>query len=103
MVIDAWEFTREELKQNDSWVREKREYLYLVSQYGEEVLYIEIDTLEGKMRADLSDFIIKGVNGELYPCKPDIFYKTYEEDENKNTISILKPIVKKMDMKEKKK
>jgi hypothetical protein len=39
-------------------------------------LYIE--TEEGKMRASLGDWIIKGVNGEFYPCKPDIFDKTYE-------------------------
>jgi hypothetical protein len=37
-----------------------------------------ISTLEGEMRADVGDWIIKGVNGEIYPCKPDIFAKTYE-------------------------
>lgn len=37
-----------------------------------------IRTLEGDMRADLGDWIIKGVKGELYPCKPDIFAATYE-------------------------
>lgn len=40
--------------------------------------YINIETLEGTMRADIGDYIIKGVNGEFYPCKPDIFEKTYE-------------------------
>lgn len=39
---------------------------------------ILIDTLEGQMRADLGDWIIRGVNGEFYPCKPDIFDATYE-------------------------
>lgn len=37
-----------------------------------------IDTLEGTHHASVGDYIIKGVNGELYPCKPDIFEKTYE-------------------------
>ena len=37
-----------------------------------------IKTLEGDMTASVNDFIIKGVNGEFYPCKPDIFEKTYE-------------------------
>lgn len=37
-----------------------------------------IDTLEGQMHASVGDFIITGVNGEQYPCKPDIFEKTYE-------------------------
>jgi hypothetical protein len=40
--------------------------------------WISIKTLEGVMRADLDDWIIKGVQGELYPCKPDIFQATYE-------------------------
>lgn len=37
-----------------------------------------IATLEGIMEAAPGDWIIKGVNGEFYPCKPDIFAKTYE-------------------------
>ena len=40
---------------------------------------IAIDTLEGTMRVDYGDYIIKGIQGELYPCKPDIFLATYEE------------------------
>ena len=40
--------------------------------------YCEIKTLEGTMTATEGDYIIKGVNGEFYPCKPDIFEKTYE-------------------------
>lgn len=38
-----------------------------------------IRTLEGDMKASVGDYIIKGVDGEFYPCKPDIFEKTYEE------------------------
>ncbi|QIG58716.1 MazG-like nucleotide pyrophosphohydrolase [Gordonia phage DatBoi] len=38
-----------------------------------------IATLEGAMRASIGDYIIKGVQGEFYPCKPDIFAETYEE------------------------
>lgn len=37
-----------------------------------------ITTLEGEMRGDVGDWIIQGVKGELYPCKPDIFDATYE-------------------------
>lgn len=37
-----------------------------------------IHTLEGDMKASVGDYIITGVNGEQYPCKPDIFEKTYE-------------------------
>ena len=44
-------------------------------------------TLEGVMLGNWHDYIIQGVNGEIYPCKPDIFWKTYdhadvEEEEN---------------------
>lgn len=38
-----------------------------------------IKTLEGDMKASIGDWIIKGVQGEFYPCKPDIFEKTYEK------------------------
>lgn len=40
-----------------------------------------IQTLEGTMGAEIGDWIIKGVKGELYPCKPDIFAATYEKVE----------------------
>jgi hypothetical protein len=39
--------------------------------------HVSITTLEGTMRADPDDYIIQGIEGELYPCKPDIFHKTY--------------------------
>lgn len=39
---------------------------------------LTIETLEGDMKASFGDFIIKGVSGEFYPCKPDIFHKTYD-------------------------
>ena len=46
---------------------------------GGKVVFAKIYTPEGEMTAKLGDYIIKGVNGELYPCKPDIFEKTYEK------------------------
>ena len=49
------------------------------SMYGRDDAYIQ--TLEGTMRASEGDYIIKGVDGEFYPCKPDIFEKTYEAAE----------------------
>lgn len=42
-----------------------------------------IHTLEGDMKADAGDYIITGVKGEQYPCKPDIFEQTYEPVEKK--------------------
>lgn len=45
--------------------------------------WCEIKTLEGTMIANAGDYIIQGVNGEIYPCKADIFQKTYTEDKPK--------------------
>lgn len=45
---------------------------------GKDVEFIEIQTLEGRMRADIGDWIIRGIKGELYPCKPEIFVQTYD-------------------------
>lgn len=52
----------------------------------EPYLGVYIETLEGKMLANYGDYIIKGVNGEFYPCKPDIFEKTYY---NADTLSAM--------------
>ncbi len=45
--------------------------------------HLTIPTLEGDHKAEVSDWIIKGVAGEFYPCKPDIFEQTYDEVEEK--------------------
>lgn len=55
-----------------------------ISAYDDGIIYFNdnddclIKTLEGDMKVSVGDYIIRGVNGELYPCKPDIFEKTYE-------------------------
>lgn len=48
-------------------------------EYSTSEAYCEIVTLEGTMRGDGGDYIIKGIQGEIYPCKPDIFMATYEK------------------------
>ena len=53
----------------------------------------EIETLEGTMTASVGDFIITGVAGEQYPCKPDVFYATYDVEDSSfddNVISNLR-------------
>lgn len=50
------------------------DYCFMCQQSGG----VSIDTLEGEIKASIGDYIIRGVNGEYYPCKPDIFRKTYE-------------------------
>ena len=49
--------------------------------YEESDMSIFLETLEGTMKAQVGDYIIKGVQGEFYPCKPDIFEATYEKVE----------------------
>lgn len=51
---------------------------YNLGEFAEDSCYIEIKTLEGTMTAQEGDYVIKGVKGEFYPCKPDIFAATYE-------------------------
>jgi len=53
-----------------------------VAGVGAPIFSLTIPTLEGNMQAMKNDWIIKGVNGEFYPCKPDIFEKTYEKVED---------------------
>lgn len=45
-------------------------------------VYLQIKTLEGVMKCMLGDYIIKGTQGEFYPCKPVVFEKKYKEVEN---------------------
>lgn len=49
---------------------------------------IKIETLEGVMIANVGDYIIKGVKGEIYPCKSDIFEQTYEAVTDGNAPSL---------------
>lgn len=77
VVIEAiqWDGTNyEEICEfvNASLQRDAREL------YKGEASNLLIQTLEGTMEARIYDYIIKGVKGEFYPCKPDIFAETYE-------------------------
>lgn len=53
--------------------------MYYDSLNGREPCELFIRTLEGNHHVSVGDYIIKGVKGELYPCKPDIFEETYKE------------------------
>jgi hypothetical protein len=57
--------------------RQYRKKPIVITAYQTDVVVL-IQTLEGEMRADPGDWIITGVKGETYPCKPDIFEATYE-------------------------
>jgi hypothetical protein len=83
VVIEAVQFKGFDKETGQIIISDRPEWL--VSEFGNKVLFfgerdtLTIQTLEGTMTASVGDFIIKGVEGEFYPCKPDIFEKTYEE------------------------
>ena len=78
VVIDAIQLNQENKDLiKETFIPNHRTPLILVSDENG-LSHGEITTLEGNHRADIGDWIIKGVAGELYPCKPDIFEKTYE-------------------------
>ncbi len=85
VVIEAMQFTDETKDAVFSWVRGEHYNTHGTrDKAGNPTL--SICTLEGDMTASLGDWIIRGVQGEFYPCKPDIFQATYEpvEDEAAN-------------------
>lgn len=60
----------------------KRKNIFSNKSEREEEKTLFIQTLEGVHEASIGDYIIKGIKGEFYPCKPDIFEETYEEVES---------------------
>ena len=70
IVIEAFQITRKLLKQYPK-------YHVIVGGAVSGGDYVSIDTLEGQMKGKIGDWIIKGIEGELYPCKSDIFKLTY--------------------------
>jgi len=76
IVVEAEQFTMDSKDQVFNWVNCNR-YADFVD--GKPVLIIQ--TLEGDMTVSIGDWVIEGINGEFYPCKPDIFEKTYEKVE----------------------
>lgn len=82
VVIEAFQLTKELLEQrfpSEDYYTDKHGKERYIAYHKDHAV---IETLEGTMIANLNDWIIKGVNGELYPCKPDIFEKTYEPVED---------------------
>ena len=82
IVIEAVQWNGKNLDEVKSFVEDSLEYWYNDTAWevgkGPVTIGIKIKTLEGDHIASIGDYIIKGANGEFYPCKPDIFEKTYE-------------------------
>lgn len=85
VTIEAVQWTGENLQELKDFVGSRLDYniQYDAREASEEpaVMDVRIKTLEGVHHASVGDYIIKGVRGEFYPCKPDIFQDTYIEAE----------------------
>ena len=87
VVIDAFVLTRNfpDNPENDWFMQAITDGIIrtinmgAMPEYPDKPFYAEIKTLEGIMTAEAGDYIIRGVKGELYACKPDIFELTYED------------------------
>lgn len=83
IVIEAMQFTDEAKEQVLRWTSDnatKGRSSWAAHDVNDAPI-IKIETLEGVMAANIGDWIIKGVKGEFYPCKPDIFEATYDSVE----------------------
>ena len=78
VVIEAVQWTGDNFEEIQKMLINADENRVIMPHPNEDEDSLLIATLEGEMRADKGDYIIKGVKGEFYPCKPDIFEATYE-------------------------
>lgn len=79
-INDNHEVDGDPFSESPEWLTEARlsSELNIARQTESDYAHFEVHTKEGVMLAEPGDFIIRGVQGELYPCKPDIFEATYE-------------------------
>lgn len=75
VVIEAMQWTGDNRKE----IFDFCSMSYINYEIGSDVPTLKIQTLEGPMTASIGDYIIKGIQGEFYPCKPDIFLQTYDK------------------------
>ena len=78
VVIEAFKWTGDEHQTEDpAWINVPG-VICCFENVGTPEVVLKINTLEGVMTARRGDYIIRGIKGEVYPCKPDIFEATYE-------------------------
>ncbi len=86
--VEAFQMTKERRSDNSEWPNwlhyawtkdwKRIGSLFIRPEHNPDKLYLAIRTLEGPLNVAWNDWIIRGVEGELYPCKPSIFEQTYE-------------------------
>lgn len=91
VVIEAFQMTKERREDNSEWPEWLNKAWQMsrhdvgavfptLSTDPEKAHKISINTLEGEMLVNWNDYIIQGIQEELYPCKPEIFEATYEKE-----------------------
>ena len=86
VVIEAFQWGQTQLADYPQWAKDvlgHEQEPHVFSRNGKPLLiladgHMRVRTLEGEMRAEIDDWIIQGIKGEIYPCKPDIFAATYD-------------------------
>lgn len=78
VAIKAWQLTAENAEDVAAWCGGKTWRDSMLFPEDERQTHVLISTLEGTMQADPGDFVIRGVEGEFYPCKPSVFAATYD-------------------------
>lgn len=73
VIVQAWQFREDNIDQIRQWITDHGGTSTI------DAGVFRIETLEGPMAANPGDWVIQGVKGEFYPCKPDIFAATYDE------------------------
>lgn len=76
-IIDCWQLTRENLPKADSWIRLYSKDLMLVSQFGGDLIWVEIGKGDDKVIVEENDYIIRHADGSFRLCKKEDFEKTY--------------------------
>lgn len=88
VVVEAMQYTTETMAECLQFLKDNEAQYVLAAVELDEVV-IKIVTLEGTMTVQNGDYIVKGVHGEFYPCKPDIFKATYDSYQDFKVIDVL--------------
>ena len=86
VIVDAIQWTGDNLKEVIGFTGRHpsaKKWTWDIFEHNVKAEGLKIFTLEGPLMASVGDWIIQGVHGEFYPCKPDIFHATYESVEEK--------------------
>jgi hypothetical protein len=84
VIIEAFKYIVDPIP---DWFMDKVSSNEIILRNNTATPHCEIKTLEGIMKGEAGDYIIKGIKGEIYPCKPDIFELTYDKLEVANEAS----------------